>query len=414
MARPDGFFATALLTLMMAMGAISTDLYLPSLPGLARAFGADVAEVQLTLSLFLAGLAVGQLAYGPLSDRYGRRPVLIAGLAIYVAASVACMLAPTIESLIALRFLQAIGACVGVVLARAVVRDVHGREGSARVLSYLSAALAIAPLVGPILGGYLEIWFGWRSNFAVLVVYGILTLAGTGFFLPETNRHPDHGAIAPLRMLATYAMLLGDRRYLGYALSATFAYSGIFCFISGSSFVLIDMIGLTPDAYGYAFAAIVAGYIIGAVAAGRLARRLGHRKLIAIGGAIQATGGLLLLGLALAGFPNVIAIVLPASIYMMGTGLVMPNSMAGAIGPYPRAAGAAAALLGFTQMTIAAFIGAAIGHAANGTQFPMVIALSLCSWAGPACFWLLVRPWVAEPATSVPAAAHPEAAPRRQ
>jgi DHA1 family bicyclomycin/chloramphenicol resistance-like MFS transporter len=331
--------------------------------------------------------------------------VLIGGLAIYVGASVACALAPAIEFLIASRFLQAIGACVGLVLSRAVVRDVHGREGSARVLSYLSAALAIAPLLGPILGGYFEVWFGWRANFAVLVLYGILTLAGTGFFLPETNREPDHGAIAPLRMLATYGMLVGERRYLGYALAATFAYSGIFCFISGSSFVLIDMIGLTPDRYGYCFAAIVVGYIIGAVIAGKLARKVELRRLIAAGGAISAAGGLLLIGLALAGFADVVSIVLPSAIYMMGTGLVLPNSLAGAIGPYPRSAGAAAALAGFSQMTVAALIGAAIGHAADGTQMPMVVALALCSWAGPACYWLLVRPWVAEPVISAPPAA---------
>lgn len=407
MPRPDGLFVTALLTLLAALGAISTDLYLPSLPGLARAFTADEAEVQLTLSLFLAGLAVGQLAYGPLSDRFGRRPILIAGLAIYVTASFACMLAPAIGFLIAARFLQAIGACVGLVLSRAVVRDVHGREGAARILSYLSAALAIAPLLGPILGGYFEVWFGWRANFALLVGYGIMTVAGVGWFLPETNRHPDPGAMAPLRLLSTYAMLARERRYLGYVLSATFAYSGIFCFISGSSFVLIDMIGLAPDAYGYCFAAIVVGYIIGAVIAGKLARKVELRRLIAAGGAISATGGLLLVGLALAGAASVPSIILPAAIYMLGTGLVLPNSLAGAIGPYPRSAGAAAALAGFLQMTIAALIGVAIGHAADGTQMPMVIALAVCSTAGPAAFLLLVRPWLAEPLISAPPAVPP-------
>ncbi len=400
MPRPDGILVTALLTMMAALGAISTDLYLPSLPGLARAFDADVAEVQLTLSVFLAGLAVAQLAHGPLSDRFGRRPVLIAGLAVYALASVACMLAPTIEFLIAARFLQALGACAGQVLSRAVVRDVHGRAGSARILSYLSASLAIAPLLGPILGGYLEVWFGWRANFAVLVAYGILTLAGIACLLPETNRDPDPYAIAPLRMIRTYAQLLRDRRYVGYALAATFAYSGIFCFISGSSFILVDMIGLSPDAYGYCFAAIVVGYIVGAVLAGKFANRIETRRLIAIGGAISLLGGLLLLGLAFAGFADVLSIVLPTAIYMVGTGMVMPNSLAGAIGPYPRAAGAAAALAGFSQMTIAALIGAGIGHAADGTQMPMVIALAAVSIAGPAAFWLLVRPWQPEPATS--------------
>lgn len=400
MPRPDGILVTALLTMMAALGAISTDLYLPSLPGLVRAFDADVAEVQLTLSAFLAGLALAQLAYGPLSDRFGRRPVLIAGLAIYVAASVACMLAPTIEFLIGARFAQALGACVGLVLSRAVVRDVHGRAGAARILSYLSAALAIAPLLGPILGGYFEIWFGWRANFALLVGYGILTLAGVAWLLPETNREPDPHAIAPLRMLTTYAMLIANRRYLGYALSATFAYSGIFCFISGSAFVLVDMLGLAPDVYGYCFAAIVVGYIVGAVLAGKLTHRIETRRLIAAGGAVSIAGGLLLLGLAFAGFADVASIVLPTALYMVGTGLVMPHSLAGAIGPYPRAAGAAAALVGFSQMTIAALIGAGIGHAADGTQMPMVIALAGASIAGPAAFWLLVRPWQAEPAIS--------------
>lgn len=407
MARPDGFFATALLTLLAALGAISTDLYLPSLPGLARAFGADVAEAQLTLSLFLAGLAVGQLAYGPLSDRFGRRPILIAGLAIYIAASATCMLAPAIEFLIVARFLQAIGACVGLVLSRAVVRDVHGREGAARILSYLSAALAIAPLLGPILGGYFEIWFGWRANFALLVGYGAMTLAGVAGFLPETNRHPDPGAIAPLRMVSTYATLARERRYLGYVLSATFAYSGLFSFISGSSFVLIDMLGLTPDAYGYCFAVAVVGYIIGAVIAGKLGRRVAYRHLIAAGGAVSAAGGLLLAGLAVAGSTGVVAIVLPSAIFMLGTGLVLPNSLAGAIAPYPRSAGAAAALAGFAQMTVAALVGIAIGHAADGTQMPMVIALAACSIAGPAAYWLLVRPWLAEPVTSARPAVPP-------
>ena len=397
-----------MLTLLLALGAISTDLYLPSLPGIARAFGTDEAQTQLTLGFFLVGLALGQLAYGPLSDRYGRRPVLFAGLSIYIAASLACMLAPTIEFLIAFRFLQAIGACAGIVLSRAVVRDVHGREGAARVLSYLSAALAIAPLVGPILGGYLEVWFGWRANFGVLVIYGVATIVGVGLFLPETNRNPNLGAIAPLRLLQTYAMLAGERRYLGYALTATFAYSGIFCFISGSSFVLIDMLGLTPDAYGYCFAAIVFGYILGAIAAGRLSRRLGHRRLIGIGGALQIAGGLLLLGLALAGHAEVLAIVLPAALFMAGTGIALPNSLAGAIGPYPQAAGSAAALAGATQMTVGALIGAAIGHAADGTQMPMVLALTFCSLAGPAAYWSLVRPWEPEPVTSAPPAGSPQ------
>jgi DHA1 family bicyclomycin/chloramphenicol resistance-like MFS transporter len=188
-------------------------------------------------------------------------------------------------------------------------------------------------------------------------------------------------------------LLAGQRRYLGYVLSSAFGYSGIFSFISGSSFVLMGMMKLEPHAYGYCFAAAVAGYIVGATLAGKLARKVTLHHMIAGGGAIALLGGILLIALALAGEDTVMAIVIPTTVYLFGVGMVMANSMAGAIGPYPRAAGAASALLGFTQMSTAALVGAAIGHAADGTQMPMVIALALSAVAGPLGYWLLVRPW---------------------
>jgi DHA1 family bicyclomycin/chloramphenicol resistance-like MFS transporter len=393
MRRADSVPVIVLLTILVALGPISTDLYLPSLPSLMSYFSASEADVQLTLSIFLAGLAASQLIYGPLSDRFGRKPVLLAGLVVYLAASIACMLAPSIEFLIAARFLQALGACVGPVLCRAVVRDVYGREGAARVLSYLAAAMAIAPLLGPILGGYLQAWFGWRANFAALVIYGAGGLVGAAAMLPETHHDRNPLATRPSNILETYMMLAGQRRYVGYVLSSAFGYSGIFSFISGSSFVLMGMMKLEPHAYGYCFAAVVAGYIAGATLAGRLARKVTLHHMIAAGGAIALVGGILLILLALAGEDTVMAIVIPTMIYLFGVGMVMANSMAGAIGPYPRAAGAASALLGFTQMSTAALVGAAIGYAADGTQMPMVIALALSAVAGPLGYWLLVRPW---------------------
>jgi DHA1 family bicyclomycin/chloramphenicol resistance-like MFS transporter len=393
MRRADSLSVTVLLTMLVALGPISTDLYLPSLPSLMQYFSADEAEVQLTLSIFLVGLAASQLIYGPLSDRFGRKPVLLAGLGLYLLASIACMLAPSIGFLIGARFFQALGACVGPVLCRAVVRDVHGREGAARVLSYLAAAMAIAPLLGPILGGYLQAWFGWRANFAVLVLYGLTGLTGALAMLPETNQHKNPLATQPVTIIETYLMLAGQRRYVGYVLSSAFGYSGIFCFISGSSFVLMGMMKLPSDAYGYCFAAVVAGYIAGATLAGKLARKVSLHRMIASGGAIALAGAVVLIALALAGIDTVAAIVGPTAVYLFGVGMVMANSMAGAIGPFPRAAGAASALLGFIQMSIAALVGAAIGHAADGTQMPMVTALALSAIAGPLGYWLMVRPW---------------------
>src|SRR5215468_12246592 len=228
MRPPNSLPVTALLTALVALGPISTDLYLPSLPSLARYFAVGVDDIQLTLSVFLVGLATAQLVYGPLSDRFGRRPVLLVGLAIYVVASIVCMLSPSVPVLVVARFVQAVGACVGPVLGRAIVRDVHGREGAARVLAYMSAAMALAPAIGPILGGFLEEWFGWRANFLALVCYGILGAAITWQILPETNKLPDLEAARLDRILRGYQGFLGHRRYVGYVLCCAFAYSGIF------------------------------------------------------------------------------------------------------------------------------------------------------------------------------------------
>jgi len=390
----NSLIVTALLTALVALGPISTDLFLPSLPGMVRAFDAEVSEVQLTLSLFLAGLAGAQLLYGPLSDRFGRRPVLLAGLALYALASLACMAAPTMPALIAARVLQARGACAGPVVARAIVRDVHGREGTARVLSYMAAAMALAPAIGPILGGFIEQWLGWRANFAALTLYGEAGLVLTFFILPETNRAPE-ASLHPRAVLATYRGLAQTRAYAGYVLACAFAYSAIFAFISGSSFVLVDMVGLTPVEYGLSFAAVVAGYILGAILAGRLTRRLGVDRLVAAGGVVAALAGAPLAavgwsGVAWHGLGGAAALVLPMAAVMVGVGLVLPNAQAGAIAPFPRQAGAASALLGFVQMGVAALVGVAVGHLHDGTARSMTAAIALAAALVPLAFRLLV------------------------
>lgn len=396
MPRASSPAVTVLLCLLVALGPISTDLYLPSLPGLARAFATDVAEVQLTLSVFLAGLAGGQLVYGPLSDRFGRRPVLIVGLAIYTAASIACALAPSMELLIAARFLQSIGACAGPVIGRAVVRDVHGHEGAARILSYMSAAMVLAPAIGPILGGFLEVWLGWQANFIVLMVYGAAGLLGTLALLPETNAGRDDMATRFGSMLASYGALMRHRAFVGYALCVAFSYSGIFSFISGSSFVLVDVIGLAPDQYGFCFATIVVGYMAGTITSGRITRRFGIDRMIVLGSVLSLASGLILVVLGWLGpwrgLAGAAAVVLPMMLFMAGTGFVNPNATAGAIGPFPRMAGAASALLGFLQMSVAALVGIGVGHLHDATARPMTTAIALAALAVVAAHRILVRP----------------------
>jgi DHA1 family bicyclomycin/chloramphenicol resistance-like MFS transporter len=395
--RPDSLAVAALLTTLVAFGPISTDLYLPSLPSLRAVFDTDVARVQLTLSVFLAAFAVGQLIYGPLSDRFGRRPVLLGGVTVYFLAGLACASAPSIEALIAGRFVQAVGACSGVVLARAVVRDVYGRERAAKVFAYMGAAMALAPLVGPVIGGYLQIWFGWRASFLCLAAFGAASLAAVWLMLAETNPRPDPQALSPRRMVGNFRRMLGDRAYVGYVLSAAFSYSGLFAFISGSAFVLMDLLGLSPDRYGLCFATVVAGYICGSTGAGRLTLGLGTDRLIAVGVAVNAIGGGLMAALAWSGavapgLPGVAAIVGPMFVYMIGMGITLPNAMAGAIGPFPEMAGAASALLGFIQMGAASLLGVAVGHLHDGTALPMATAIALMGCAALVIYFSVLRP----------------------
>ena len=241
---PESLVIAALLTALVALGPLSTDMYLPALPTLMRAFGAGVAPAQFTLSVFLMGFAFGQLLIGPLSDRFGRRPVLLWGMALYAVASVVCATAGDFQQLTAARLFQALGACCGPVVGRAVVRDVYGRERAARMFAYMAMAMAAAPAVAPMIGGFLTQWPGWRGIFLVLGLVGAGLALALALMLSETNPNLNPEAVRPGRLLANYRLLLGDRRYCGYVLCFAGVFSSLFAFISGSSFVLIDGLGL--------------------------------------------------------------------------------------------------------------------------------------------------------------------------
>ncbi|GIK25022.1 MAG: multidrug effflux MFS transporter [Rhodocyclaceae bacterium] len=385
------FGLAILLTTLVALGPLSTDLYLPALPTLAQAFATDAARVQLTLSVFLAGFAVAQLFYGPLSDRYGRRPVMLFGLVLYLVSSVACMLATSIDALILARFFQALGACAGPVLGRAIVRDVYGPVQAARVLAYISGAMAIAPMIGPLLGGWLTVWFGWRANFAALSLFSAVQVTATFLLLGESNAHRDPGATRPRQILGNFGELLSARLYLGYLLCFSFSYAALFSFISGSSFVLIELYGLSPQWYGASFGFVVTGYISGTMASGKLTLRLGPPRMVLMGAFLGTAAGTLMAALALLEVHSVWAILLPMFAFMVATGLVMPNAIGGALAPYPKMAGSASALMGFVQMSLSAGVGIAVGHAYAGTAIPMAGAIALCGWMVLASYFLLVR-----------------------
>jgi DHA1 family bicyclomycin/chloramphenicol resistance-like MFS transporter len=389
-ARPS-FALAALLTTLVALGPLSTDLYLPALPTLARVFASDAAGVQLTLSVFLAGFACGQIFYGPLSDRFGRRPLMLGGLALFCAGSIGCVLATSIEMLVLARFVQALGACAGPVIGRAIVRDLWGASESARIIAYMGGAMAIAPLLGPTLGGFLTVLFGWQSNFLLLLLIGALQLVAVACMLSESNVHRDPEANNPRQMIANFARLLADRHYLGCLLSFSFSYSALFAFISASSFVLADRHGLTPQVYGLCFGAVIAGYLLGSLASGRLVRRLGSDYLLLRGAWLGAIAGVSMAALEFSGVRSIAAILGPMFFCTVATGLVMPNAIARALAPYPTMAGSASALMGFVQMTIAALVGIAVGHALAGGGAVLALAVAVCTLAAPLSYLALTR-----------------------
>ena len=380
-----------LLTTLVALGPLSTDLYLPSLPTLATVFASDVGSVQLTLSVFLAGFACGQIVYGPLSDRYGRRPVLLGGLLLFCVGSLGCVFAHSIDRLILARFVQALGACAGPVIGRAVVRDLWGASESARVIAYMGGAMAIGPLLGPTLGGFLTVLFGWQSNFVLLLLVAVVQLAVVARVLGESNVHRDPEATTPARMLANFRRLLADRSYLGYLLTFSFSYSALFAFISASSFVLTGRHGLTPQVYGMCFGIVVAGYLLGSVASGRLVRRLGSDGLLARGACLGAVAGVSMAVLEFSGVHGVAAILAPMFFCTVATGLVMPNAIARALAPYPTMAGSASALMGFVQMTMAAGVGIAVGHSLAAGAQALAVAVALCSLLALLSYLALIR-----------------------
>jgi DHA1 family bicyclomycin/chloramphenicol resistance-like MFS transporter len=370
---------------------MSTDFYLASLPGLTRTFAASVATVQLTLSVFVITFGVMQLAIGPLSDRFGRRPVTLAGIALYAAASVACALAPSIFALIVARFFQAIGCCTVVVVARAIVRDVFDPLAGAKVMAQASTLLAIGPLFGPILGSFLEVEFGFRAIFAVVAAFAAALLVATNASLSETNPHRDATATRPRALARNYAQVLRSPEFLSFSLVGAASYGGLFAFISGSPFVLIRVLGVPTSYFGFCFAFVVVGYLIGTIACRQLLARRGVVRTLKLSASLSAAAGVAMALAASAGIAHWAAILVPQFLYMFAHGINFPCAQAGAVAPFPRQAGAAAGVLGFFTMALAAAVGWWMGESNNGTVYPLAFTVAAAGLTIFAAAWA----WVA-------------------
>src|SRR3954447_4349298 len=389
--RPDTLAMTVMLALLTALGPLSTDMYLPSLPAIARDLGATTAETQLTLSAFLLGFAVGQFVYGPISDKVGRRPVLLAGLALFLLASVACTVAASVEMLTAARFVQALGASGPIVLARAMVRDLYEGPRAGKELSRMGAIMGLVPAVAPILGGVLQGLFGWRANFAATVLCGLALGAAALLFVPETIPARSMAPLSLVSVLRGFGVLLRHKTYRVYVGLAAISYAGLFAFISGSSFVLQGIYALSELAFAFSFAFCVIGFITGTVLAQRLVGTRGLDRTIRLGVACLAAGGLAMLALVLAGVPSPFAVILPMTVYTAGVGLTLPPAQASAMTPFPERAGAASSLLGIFQMSFAAIVGIGLGHALGREAWPLPLIVAITGTGALALFYLSRR-----------------------
>jgi DHA1 family bicyclomycin/chloramphenicol resistance-like MFS transporter len=391
-ARGHPYRLLALLIGCTAVGPLTLNMLAPAMPALVGTLGASTGTVQLTLSLFLLGMAISQLVLGTLSDRFGRRPVMLAGLAITVVASFAALATESIAGLIVARTVQAFGATVGIVVGRAVIRDLYDRDQAASMIGWVTMAMVIAPMIAPLIGGALDTAIGWHAIFAAMGLFALLVFVWTLFALPETRAVATGEGFG--HFLASSASLLKDRHYLGYALVATTNSAMFFTFIGGAPHVVVTQMHRTSAEYGVWFILISLTYMAGNFAAGRWSAKYGVDVMIRAGVAVTVFGALVGIVWMLADpLSSPAVIMVPQMIIGFASGFMLPNSIAGAVSVRPQAAGAASGLMGFMQMGLGAATAQLVGYLLDGakTGLPLaLIVLTLCA-AGLVAFFTLAR-----------------------
>ena len=366
---------TLVLSMAVALGPLATDMYLPSFPQLGQFFHVSPSSVQWTLSVFMIGLAAVQLLVGPVSDRFGRKRVLLIGLVIFSLASYMAGQASSIEMLMIARILQSVGVCTAIVIPRAMVRDLFEREEAAKKLSLMGSFMGLAPAIAPILGGYLTVHYGWGIVFDFQAIYGGVIAVIICLFIKESLSLKDSRATQPKQIIANYKALLTTPVFMGYALTGALCFAGFFSYISSSSYVLIHLMNVPVDIFGYYFGFVVIGFIVGTLIGPRVTSRFGLEAALRFGTVFPLIGGSILMSLTLMDILHPLAIVLPMVVYNMGVGMVMPQSQAAAIHPFPEKAGAAAALTGCLLLGLAALTAFLVAHFYTETPMPMVIAV---------------------------------------
>jgi MFS transporter, DHA1 family, multidrug resistance protein len=370
---------TVLLGALIAAAPFAMDIYLASMPSMTRALAASPEQVQLTLSVYMYGWGTAQLFAGPLSDRLGRRPVLLGGLAVFVVASTACALSRNVFMLIGARLVQAVSMASIAVVPRAVVRDLYSGDKAAHILSLMGVVLGIAPVIAPIIGSHVHVLLGWQANFVLVAVYGAVLWLCVRRLLPETLAHRDVRATRPAVIFANYRYLVRSRAFAGFMLVAAFGFSGLFAFLAGSAFVFVSVLGQSEQGFGLLFGTVMLGNITGSVIGSRLVRRTGIERMVRAGTSLMVVAGVALGLMAWLGVGHPLAIVAPMFVYMVAFMLTMPPATAGALTPFPQIAGSASSLLSFCQFVVASTAALLVGLTFDGTSRPMATAIAVGS-----------------------------------
>lgn len=390
------------LAVLLGIQPVTTDLYLPALPALTGSFSAPMSQAQLTLSALLLAFGVSQLVWGPLSDRFGRRPILLIGLAAYLVAAIGSALAPSMLQLIVWRTLQ--GAAMGAVVmcARALVRDLYQPQDGARIMSKgLTGLGALACISAPV-GGLLSQFYGWRAALLAVAVFGAVALGLVVLRFKETLTAKNPKALQPTTLWRTWRDILRNPAFLAFSALSAASYGGLFTFLASSSFVFITLLGLSKTQFGMVMFFTSISYVTGTFICRRLLLRFSVQQTTAIAAFISLGGGTLMGTLAWAGLVNVWAIVLPLGLFMVGHGIHQPCGQSGAIGPFPKSAGAASALNGFFMMVVAFGIGSWLGVRMDGTVMPLTNGVWFWSVLIALSAWVLVRKYGHQPTTAAP------------
>ena len=391
-----------ILSMLLGIQPVTTDLYLPALPALTEGFGASMSQAQLTLSALLLAFGMSQLIWGPLSDRFGRRPILLWGLSAYTLASVASTLAPSMALLIVWRIMQ--GAAMGAVVmcARAIVRDLYPPTEGARIMSKGLSGLGVLACISAPLGGLLSQLYGWRAALLAVTLFGVCTLALIALRFKETLRQKNPQALRPATLLRTWRHICSNPTFAAFSALSAASYGGLFTFLATSSFVFIQVLGLSKTQYGMVMFSMCFFYLAGTFVCRRLLSRFGVRNSVAIAAGLSLAGVTLMGVLAWAGVQNTWAIMLPYYLFMLGHGIHQPCGQSGAVGPFPQAAGAASAMNGFLMMVVAFAMGSWLGTQMDGTVRPLTNGVWFWSVLIAAVAWTVVRKY-GEPAHDAPA-----------